>query len=80
LGTKDDFRIDQSAFGFVEAAASDAGIAVGVIDVIEKRQEDLVIGRKMRVELDVEQANVLCAGRRAPSEGTALLAGTESGA
>jgi hypothetical protein len=42
LGTKDDFRIDQSGFGFVEAAASDASIAVGVIDVIEKRQEDLV--------------------------------------
>ena len=51
-------------FGFVQPGPRDIGVAVRAIDVIEKREEDLVVGREMRIEHHVEHADVLCAGRR----------------
>ena len=62
LGSKDDFRIAQGAFGFVQPAPRDIRIAVCAIDVIEKAEKDPVVSRIMRIKHHVEQANILCAG------------------
>ncbi len=56
------FASAQGTLGFVQPGPRDVSIAVRAIDVIEKREEDLVVGRKMRIQHHVEQANVLCGG------------------
>ena len=64
LGAKDDFRAAQCAFGFIQPGPRHIGIAVRAIDVIEKGEEDPVVGCKIRVKNHVQKANVLGGRRR----------------
>src|SRR5258706_15198010 len=69
LSPKDDLRVAQRKFGYVQPAPRDIRIAVAAawigiraLDEIEEGEKDLVVGRKMRVKRHVEEANVLSAG------------------
>src|SRR4051812_28373815 len=62
-GSKDDFRVAQRTLGYIEPSSRDVGITVRIVNIVEKREEDLVVRRKMRIKNHVEDANVLCGGR-----------------
>ena len=49
---------------FIQPGPGDVGIAIRAIDVVEKTEEDLVVGPKMRIRHHVEKADVLCTRRR----------------
>ena len=59
LRTEDHHHVGDGAFRFVKTRARDVRIAVGSVHVVEKRKEDSMIARKVRIEGDVEQADVL---------------------